>query len=971
MNIRFSSISDLQRESITESWHLFPTALHPLVLGSGEIGLAVDPTGLQGLNTPQTQMADTLSIMHIDQSTNWNLYIRRDQALSKHHCQKGSEAYHLMPCGWLEYILHINGQIFTPQDIAVSAVNWSRKWSPKTGTLVTSYELGGCTVSVTTTIPLDSVLILVSFDICTASSQKMDTSVEVLCHQTLRDKRALAMEGMMTTELKKDLIYRQWAANNESSTANLLEPITLGWSICAYAQDAVYSHTETSIRAKSLSNQGKSSFLIVAGSDRDGTEGLDYASEQVDLFQKSPVEKTFHHAEQSWLTWFEQGAEVWLGEPDKDYLFLQQQYILKAGESYHAGIVLGTYWNDTFGGSTFFDSLSVSEGMIRSGHFEEIRQFCQWLTTNCLSEGRPYYHMTYYNGQPAGTGEQAFHVSMAYASIMIRLWVFTRDKADAQNIIIPYLDRLFTYLMDEKLIKTNGEWKMRGSIALDGHLEGESLEPYRVVVYWMAVLAEGYLGIKKQITQSDGLTEQVQDFLSQISSSGPFDLSDMNFLETWMPYIMGHSKYLNRSSYGEFLKKKLPEGGRPPHDYQPWNTFSFAMSCLLTGFSEQALEQFEDGLRNICGVGYFDESLYEMRGGGFAPYPPATGSYLAVVTNFIVDGDIMTDEISVGTLLPHRWRQKYFRWERLRTLNGAVISGWSQPDACRITVETTRARKLRVAAPLRCVGEPLIVRHNGQRVEAPEDAVEIVLQIAPGSHEIEISRDLEKLTDVTIIEPHNHGRKMAQILRQAGLSVRLLRDYPTLPRITDKSRGFVVHTSYASLPVEVVSCLQKAAENGGIVMGLFHSGRLDMDTAYAELSGVRLKQTTPHWNYDSKDVTYALTDSGKKIFPELPLEFSIPQSADFVGNPDADVEILAVDKERGEPVLTRRPVGKGWVYWCAAGNKSADGPQYEFVKSTNEILNHGMDYERRQKRLWLETSAFEELLRAIFSTHIK
>ncbi|MDK3156612.1 hypothetical protein QPK87_08475 [Kamptonema cortianum] len=966
MNIRFSSVSELQHESITESWHLFPAALHPLVLGSGEIGMAVDPTGLQGLNTSQTQMADTLSIMHQDQSTNWNLYLRRDQALSKHHCQKGAEGCHLMPCGWLEYVLHLGNQRWTAREIALYGRNWSRTWTPKTGTLVTSYELNDLRITVTTTIPLDSVLIRVSFHIRNLQGHLSDVRVGLLCHQSLRDGRPLAKPSSMNTSQEKDLIFRQWKANNQSSMADLLEPIALGWTVAAHGPEAVFFADETVIESSVAVVQGRADFLVVAGSDRDGSEGLDYARDQVKRFRSSPPEESLRQSAASWREWFSRGAEVWLGEPDKDYLYLQQQYLLRAGESYHAGIVLGTYWNDTFGGSTFFDSLSVCEGMIRSGHVEEVRRFCQWLTAHCPSEDRPYYHMTYYNGQPAGTGEQAFHVSMAYGGVMIRLWSFTRSMEDARDIVIPYLDRLFTYLMGEKLIKINGEWKMRGSIALDGHLEAESLEAYQVVVYWMAILAEGYLEIKKQIAHDDDLTRQARDFLERMTSRGKFDLSDMNFLETWMPYLMGRSKYVDHASYGEFLKRKFPEGGRPPHDYQPWNTFSFAMSCLLTGFPEQALEQFEDGLRNICGVGYFDESLYEMRGGGFAPYPPATGSYLAVVTNLIVDGDLMSDDISVGTVLPLRWRQKYFRCQHLRTLNGAVISGWFQPDACRITVETNRPRCLRVAVPLRCVGEPLMVRHNGQRVEFPDDTAEIVLQIAAGTHDIEIARDLNHSTDVTIIEPHDHGRKMAQLLRDAGLSVRLLRDYRTLQQLSDKSRGFLVHTSYASLPVEVVSCLGEIAKNGGIVLGLFHSGRLDMDTAFAELSGVRLKQDTDHWNYDSKDVTYSLTDIGQKLFPALPCEFAIPQSADFVGKPDVGVEILAVDKKRGEPLFTRRSVGAGWVYWCAAGNKSADGPQYEFVKSTNEIINHGMDYEKRQKRLWLESPAFAALLSTVF-----
>ncbi len=968
MNFRFANVAELNHDAIIERCDRLPVDLHPVCLGSGEIGVAVDATGLQGLNAWQTQMADTLSIMHPDQSTNWNLYIHRDQALSQHHSQPGTDYYRLMPCGWLDYVLTIDGRAYDAYALVEHARDWERAFRPKTGILTTSYTVGPVRLKLQTGIAPDAVVVACEFEFKCDDGQPHDVAVEVRCHQTLRDGRPLARAGMETGELPF-AISRRWAATSSNSTAKLLEPITLTWEV----NGDQFTVTDEYIggRRSAQSVTGTFRFDVLADSDRAPDAGRAGGLAAVRA---------------GWEKFFTTGAEVWLGEPDKEFLYLQQQYVLKAGESFHGGIVLGTLWNEEFGGSTFFDSLSACEGMLRTGHVAEIRAFCEWVTRVMPRKGRPFYHMTYYTGQPAGTNEEVFQVCLAYGAVAVRLYEFTRDRRDLEQTVFPYMYRLAEYLLAEKLAETPAGWQFTGQYCGDSHLPPEDLTKETGLFAWTATLLAKTAEYAAALGVENPVIARCRSLRDFVTRTGPIKLDDLKAWSNWFPYLANRAPFLDFPSYRAAVQRRYPELGRPCIDYMPWGHFSFAMSALLTGHGDAALQELETGCLMICGLGYLDESMYEMRGGGFAPYPPATGSYLATVTNLIVDGGLFDDDLRIGTVLPKFWQKKYLKFRNLCTVNGARVSGEITPYSVDLTIQTDRPRRAEIALPMRVAGEPVICRSDapvasegtsekeeetakrrGRRFYSDGRVVQVELPV--GATRVTIERDLTTPHDALVIEPMQHGEQVCALLRGAGLSVRWLRDYPTLPRVIEHARLIFIHTSYTSLPVEVVRELERAARRGARVVCLFHSGRLDVDGALAELSGVRATQPSNHWEYDSTPHTYRLTARGREVLPGLPGEFAVPQTAEFVLNPTPDLEALATDAGSGQPVVTRRPVGQGWVCWIAAGNKSADGPQYAYTASTNEILNHGFDYEARQKRLWLQDTNWQKLFVAVATSN--
>ena len=84
MIFRQSALSSLTHDTVTEEAPRMPRDIYPAMIGSGEIGIGLDATGLQGLNTRTRQYRDTLSLMYDRTSVQDDLYIRHDSAISKH-----------------------------------------------------------------------------------------------------------------------------------------------------------------------------------------------------------------------------------------------------------------------------------------------------------------------------------------------------------------------------------------------------------------------------------------------------------------------------------------------------------------------------------------------------------------------------------------------------------------------------------------------------------------------------------------------------------------------------------------------------------------------------------------------------------------------------------------------------------------------------------------------------------------------
>jgi hypothetical protein len=938
-----------------------PIDAHPLLLGSGQVGLAVDATGLQGLNARTNLLPDTISLVHGSYATTWNLYLHRNDILSRHHGQRGDQAYRLMPGGWVDYVLTIDGQAYEPADLAESARAWSRRFSPETGVAEIRYRLGPVEVQLRCAMGPGDAHADAAFELRSTDGDAHEVGITLRCHQTLRDGRPLATGGM-ETECDGGMIRRTWEARTETSSADVYQPATVAWTLACDAQAACDSDAERiGCHWQGSGERLTVGFRIIAGADRDQTDTPQFAADRVAELRAGGADEALKTTADRWAQRLADKADVHVGNPLWEYLCRQVQFSMLAGGGFANGYPLGTLWNATFGAATFWDTFFVCDGLLRAGHVQPVRDFCDWLVSVMADRGRPFYWMTYYDGRPVETDDQAYQVCLAYAVAAIRLYHVTGDDDDLRLRVQPYLLRVAEYLLNDVLVASDGSWVLHGEVAHDVGVEGVDATREWGMLHWAVVCLERCAAYARRLGETSELTDRCQQIADHFKDS-PIPMDQPGAWGAWYPYLAGASPMMDCESFGRYVRKTLPLGSRPDIHGQPWFATSAGAGLLETGWVDEALAMTESATHLATGFGYLTESPYELRSGGFAPYPPAQGSYLSVLLGFFAHGDAWSDEIHIAHL-PRRWRHQHVSWSNVTTLNGARVSGSAGPRRLEVTVETDRDRPVRIGLPGRIEGEPVRAVLNGQVQDWTVDGKFLVGTLPAGRCEITVERDLDTSFPVLVVEPFSHGREVCALLAQSGKPVRWLRDMNDLPRVVDAAEVIYIHVSYVALPVDLADCLESAARRGARVITLFHAGVARVDSAMAELNGVRATQLDDHWSFESIERDYQLTPEGRSALPALPERLRVPQTGTYQPDPAEGVEVLATADGKG--TVTRRRVGDGWVCWLAAGNVNAGGTQWSDVANANDVYCLGIAPEDKEPRPWLDSDHWRRLLQVL------
>lgn len=961
MIFRHSAVSELTHDTVIETAERLPVDIHAAVLGSGEIGLALDATGMQGMNHRISLYADTFPVAHIDVLDQYELQLFRDEALSRHGKQTGDQAFALMPCGWLDYLLEIDGTVYDAAALRAAATDWRREFSPRTGLLTTAFVVDDVRIRWTAGIAPDAVEVDYAFDACSLTSKARTVAVTVRHHQTLRDGTPLAAGGL-TTQGTGDLAFRAWEASTETSTAAIYRPITVAWAL-ACADAAVYTAEATQLAVR-WTGQGSvlhTGFRLVAGSDRDGTASFAYAAGRAAVLHEQGIDGALAQSATAWASYIDSGYEVWLGDPEKEFLVLQQQYLSRAGAPWHSGYPLGTLWNRTFGGATYWDTFFAADGMLRGGHIDQVRALCTWIARSARAEGRPFYWCTYYDGQPTSLEDQAYQVCLAYAGICIRLYEYTKDREDLRVRVYPYLHRLAEFAMQEILAFDARGWHLQGEVAGDCDVEAGDASREWGMLAWVVVPMAKCADYAALLGEDDVVVARCREIADWFRQR-PIPMDDPGMWALWYPHLMGLNDLTDfGESFAEFVRNDHAQVGRPQIGYQPWEPFTKAAALTISGFPDLALEYLNDGVKFTSGLGYFNEATYEHRGGGFAPYPPATGAFLSAVASPLATGHLWHDDIRVCVDLPRRWRYHRLRWRDVTTLNGARVSGTYEPFRLEATVTTDRPRRVTLGVPARMQGEPAAVTLNGEPVSCTEQYPTVTVEVQPGTHTITITRDLTAATDVLLIEPMEHGKVLADWLRSEGLTVRWHRSLDELEPVVTRAKLIIAHVSYYAFPPQVVHLLEGAVQHGTRLLTLFHGGVSSVDHGMATLTGVRAERVSPFWQQQSAPRAYTLTAAGRQALPGVPETVTVPDCADFRPRLLDDVTILAAADDTGAATVTRRPLGDGAVYWIACGSRISDLEKFGWHDLTRRIMVWGEDIADEPERRWLTDPQWRQL----------
>ena len=977
MLLRQSAVSSLTRDTIVEESDRMPTDIFPALIGSGEIGIGLDATGLQGLNARTRQYRDTYSLMYDRTATQDDLYIRRDAAVSQHEfvnkpLWNPATNFLLMPCGWLDYSLTIDGQKIDTRLIASEAKSWRRQFSPLTGIVHTIFRLGEVQVNWQVGTAPDSVEVDLACQAINLDGKVRKIILEIRCHQTTRAGKALATGGIVTS-LTHDMAFKSWSASTATSTAPILDPICISWALAAHGQ-AQYKQApdSMSVHLESIGVTTSFGVRLVCGSDRNGSHSSAFAAQRVASYRAASIGEAMDTITAQWRAFFEKGAEIRIGDPLQEFLFLQSQYVLRAGGSWRYGLPMSTLWSQAITPATYWDCFFEADGMLRCGHIAEVRDLCRWLMKTAVSEGRPHYWMTYHNGVPVETYDKAYHVILAYAGVFIRLYEHSRDREDLEKLVYPYLRLVAQYAFDSILKKDASGWHLQGELAHDVDVKLDVTEQEIGILLWVAVSISKCAQYATELGKDDALIGLCREVDAHFRAN-PLDLSRPCVRDLWLPLLTGADPLADFESWWRMARERLTKIPMNFYTLHPWWNFAVAASLSQTGHPDLALEVQNDGLNSLTGLGYIDDVSYEAHGGGWIPMPTSTGPWLSAATIGFAHGGLWDDDVQVCVLLPKRLANQYLSWRGVTTLNGARISGKYDPQHLAVTVESARARRVLLRAPARIAGEPLAVSMDGQLVSHTASGETVIVSMPAGKHAISIERDMTMPADVIVAEPLDQGRKMVELLRQGGKIVRWTRNLESLPSLARNVRAMVLNSSYNVLPPDVAHGIEAAVRECGLTLiTLFHAGCVNGDGAMAELTGVRADfdgTEREYWATQSVERKWSLTTAGQQLFPGIESNFTMPCTSKFIPHPARDVESLAIDFETGRAVITRRPVGKGQVFWIATGSKVMDFGVIDRIHwAARDLWMFGHDIQEEADLKWLRNVEFGKILNAIIGT---
>jgi len=995
MLFRHSAVTNIQRDHIVESWHRMPRDIMPLYIGSGELAIGIDATGMQGLDFQHGQYRDTMTFENPTSLTMKHLHIFRDEALSQHYAQPElvvtSEidvTYSSLPNGWLDYELTIDGKTYTAEDLLAQASDWSRTFWPERGLAITQFTIANVRITWDMVMGKDAVEADYAFSADSLDGESHAVEVKAICHLTLRGGEPIPTGGL-TNGVADDYAYQRWHAETETSSAKVLHPVDIsyGW-LCTDSATYTCNDQEVSMTWKGQGESLSMGLRFVCGSDRDGTESLDHLKQRKQSLKDQGIQACINEAIKTWQQYFEGTADIWLGDVNKEFLLKQTQYVLRAGGQWENGVPLGTLWTQKFNARTFWDTYFAADGLLRCGHIQELRDICAWFVKTMQPSGRPHCWMTPYDGSIPTNPEKdiAYQVCLAFAGIAIRLYETTMDDTDLRERVYPYLYRVTEYAVQELFEQQGSDWILAGTTAHDVGDEILIADEQKDMIAWLAAC------IGKCVDYADKLGESDDVLTSARSISDYYQAKKIAITQgtwvMWLPYLALPIPFEDRKAWLDHIlgiaeeddgknkqvEPESPLSGWSPRDFSRlnnsgysamcWHNFTFASSLLIEGESDYALHQQEMGLNEVTGPGYFNETGFEWQVDGNSPYVPAGGAYLSSLMLMFADNNLWDDEVRVAVNFPSQWRSERIAWKNIHTFNGCRISGAYEPMRMEVEIAADRACKVRMRVPLRIVGEPITVTRNGQLIDVDVDLVAetFVVDLEPGVWKFVVERDLTTSHEVVLWEPALQGREFSEVLRDGGLDVRWNRDYDAMPNLLDKGKVVVFHSNNLMTSPKYAQPMVNAVKEGKHMVTMFHAASRAIEPEYAKMLGVNTSFDIDEfwWKEPVKESTWTLTDVGQELLPDMPESFVMPIVLSMETNPEPDVEVLATD-ERGQAMVTRRKVGQGSAMWMAAGHKRMRGryPAYAMM------ILQGHRQEDFGDLQWLKSDAWQKLIVAL------
>ncbi|HUU68312.1 MAG TPA: hypothetical protein VM186_02210 [Planctomycetota bacterium] len=980
MIFQHSAVTSVAPWQAEETAARMPADIHPAFLGSGNVAFGLDATGMQGLDARVMEQPEVVSMWHMTTHLSDDLMIRHAATLSKHYRIEHDtfardvrvpwgSGWGLLPAGFFDYALTIDRERYEPADLLRAAANWRRTFNPLTGTCTTAFDVAGTRITWEAAIAPGSELACFPLTVASLDGKTHDVDVEVRVHCRTRRGEAIATGALVHTEAEGNTCV-QWAATDSSSAAPLKAPYWLSWGI---GMDQPTRHTwdgtTLSSRARATVDADASAHIAVAlffGCSQAGAGTHQDAELALHDYRHDP-RAALNRAQEGWRQYFADAATFSAGHPQMEFVYHTNQYLMAAGADWAHGIPCNYLWNQNFQGSTFWDSYFMVEGMLRAGHVDRVRPFIRWLAETAMQEGRPFYWIHYYDGEP-WADDVAYQVMAAHAGSAILYYEYTRDQEALRKWVYPIAKRVALYTRERLIGQFDGLWRFK--VIMSGDVTGDDKPGTREtgVLAWLVVAMAKAVEYGRRLGEDAAVLAPLAEVVES-TRQHPYDWSTPVMWWSWLPYITNADPFYDREAWKRGIADALLGAGVRHMRYndigQPWGAFSAATSCLINGLPNAALSYLENGLHKVYGLGAFCEFRYDKNeNAGIAPLPTASGAYLSAIGAIFAHGTIWDDGIRVLDSLPSTWMSRPVRFANIRTPNGATISGESAPDRVCVTVQTDRTRTVTLGVPVRLWGVPLTLTVNGASVSPAisPDGRSVEFRVNAGRHEIQLVEDAQTAYAAVLFEPKYRANYFQEILAGAGVHARLVRDPRLLPAHLAAARMLLLPSSMIQHPSYLAEAVERFVHAGGCVVGLHHAGCSEVNPRLAELFGVRAA-TEDRFKKTFTPCTVRV-GAAHHLTAGLPAAFELLM-ADRLTTPQLadDMTVLCTRADTGDAVATLRPVGQrgGLAIWLAPGQEAAGAPKTPYSRyDAIDILGRRAD--EMFSYPYLEEPAFRELL---------
>lgn len=711
-----SAVTRMGRQRLLEEASCLPSDLFPVYVGNGHIGMNLDASGLQSLDT---RRLDAWWGCGPDAN-----YVFRHGFLSSHLAWKTHDfQFNLMPTGYLDWILQYGDVVVDSATLKDRAHVWRRTVDIAGSRVETSMLIGvDLRLTVAIFIPFGSTKIVLRFDV-KAYDQR---------NQPIAAPRPFTLTARMNLCLRNGApIFDSVRPEGDSVCVehNGYEPYAMRYRW--HHDKPVAVHNDASAYAIEWKDETANAPAILnCCIDVD-------APEAAEPFSCDGIE-TRHRND--WDAFWSNAGSVSTGDVRRDFLYANSIHFLRCGHEYSKGGLGGSLASHTecWMGCNFWDMMWVCDGLLRSNNAALAVDFVRWLKKVMRPEGRPFPWMMTYDGRTPVKPEEdhGLVVIDAFATIAIRTYLETQDESLFRECVWPICSSVCSFLVAEIYSAEDDHYIIGKPLGHDVGGMAEALVNDTYTNVWStSVLRRSLLLAREHGLQPEWAETAERIVATTLVESDDrcyhhargLQVKDFSFA-SWVPNLayptemldmLDAEKYAATREAFPFVSLYMQKQG----DYQPWSYFWTALCDVRRGAPNEAERHIQEGVQFTHAAGYFCEcGPWQWGSCGLPPYPAPHGAYLVAVSEQFFAGSYWDDTLRLCTNFPDDWKSRSVECANIRSGNGCVLQSLRYtPATLDAVISGTGRHRIVCLVPPGVTGAAAAVRVDGAPCDSAYD----------------------------------------------------------------------------------------------------------------------------------------------------------------------------------------------------------------------------------------------------------